>query len=225
MKLLISLLLSLLIYFSLLFFFFYFLFFNTNKTNVVEKKVYIHKAIIKAPEKHNSNIEKKVIINENKKIKKTKEKKSLSTFSHSGKDISFEDIFSNTSANIPTKKIEYKKTENMTIKKGNEITKLVKKELSKLESTINISSSNDIETKNYISNEFERVWAETNTKDGDFVELSVIIDNNKLRVIVISTNLDTITLNNFLQRLQSIDIKKIKYFNGVIKFNTKLKGK
>jgi len=225
MKLLISLLLSLFVYFSLLFFFFYFLFFNTNnKANIVEKKVYIHRAIIKTP-KQSNKIEKKVTINKNKNIKETKEKKSSSTFSHSGKDISFEDIFANTSANIPTKKIEQKKTENMTVKKGNEITKLVKKELSKLESTINISSSNDLKTKNYISNEFERVWAETNTEDGNFVVLSVTIDNNKLRVVVISTNLDTITLNNFLQKLQSINLKKIKHFYGIIKFNTKLKGK
>jgi preprotein translocase subunit YajC len=226
MRLLISFFLSLFIYLCLIFLFIYFILYN-DKTKQV-KQIYIHQAIIKYNQKQNiskvpkpKEVKKQEVKNTIKKsIKKTED-----TFSKGGDDIKFDDIFANTPDNIPTKKIKYKKQENMTKKRGHsEFSKLVKKELSNLSSSVAVVSNSDKKSSDYISNEFGKVWAEINTQDGNFVTLRVDVVNHKLNVVVISTNLDTILLNKFLNKLKNIDMSKIKEFHGKITFNTKLKG-
>jgi len=237
MRLLISFLLTLIVYITFIGLFFYFIF-SINKVKKV-KEVYIHQAII--VDKIKKNISKKIenkekleekkvsseekIKNETLGKQKNKIEKSKDTFSKGGKEIKFEDIFANTSDLIPTKKIIHKKQKNMTKQKGDEeFSKLVKKELSNLNNSFKISSNSDEKSKSYISNEFEKIWAKLNTQDGDFVTLVVDVSYGKLNIIVISTNLDTIILNKFLNKLKHIDISKIKQFHGKIIFNTKLKG-
>jgi len=227
MKLLVSFLISIFIYISLIIFFWYFVLYEDKNEKV--SKVYIHQAII-AKQKHIVNKQKqKPVINNKKQIKKTKQKKiehkSKDTFSKAGKDISFDDIFSTTSDNIPTKKIKLKKKDNFTKNKGEEkLSEIVKKRLSFLNSVVDISETSDKKSGDYIANEFGKIWSETNTEDGNFVTLQIDVINNKLNVIVIATNLDTILLNSFLTKLNSVDISKIKNFHAKITFNTKLKG-
>jgi hypothetical protein len=226
MKLLISFFLSLFIYLFLIFLFIYFII-VTNKTEQT-KQVYIHQAIIKDNKKQNIpkiTKPKQVVKQEVKKTTKQSIKKTEDTFAKGGDDIKFDDIFANTPDNIPTKKIKHKKQENMTKKRGHtEFSKLVKKELSKLSSSVAVVSNSDKKSSDYISNEFGKVWAEINTEDGNFVTLRVDVVNGKLNIVIISTNLDTILLNKFLNKLKNIDISKIKDFHGKITFNTKLKG-
>jgi len=237
MRLLISFLLTIFIYISFIGLFFYFIISN-NKVKKV-KEVYIHQAIIIDKSKKNistkienkEKLEEKKVASEEENIKKeiqTKKdniEKSKDTFSKGGKDIKFDDIFANTPDNIPTEKVVQKKQKNMTKQKGDEeFSKLVKKELSNLNNSFKISSNSDEKSKSYISNEFEKIWAKLNTQDGDFVTLVVDVSYGKLNIIVISTNLDTIILNKFLNKLKHIDISKIKQFHGKIIFNTKLKG-
>jgi hypothetical protein len=231
MKLLISFFLSILIYICLILLFIYFII-STNKADKI-KQVYIHQAIIKYNKKQNINkvakvkqVKKQEIKKEVKKTPKKIIKKTKDTFAKAGDDIKFDDIFANTSDNIPTKKIKYKKQENMTKKRGHtDFSKLVKKELSKLSSSVEVVSDSDRKSSVYISNEFEKVWAKINTEDGNFVTLRVDVINGVLNVVVIATNLDTILLNKFLIQLKNIDTSKIKNFHGKITFNTKLKGK
>jgi hypothetical protein len=234
MKLILSFFLSFFIYIFLIFFFIYFIFFTTNKKEKI-KQVYIHKAIINNIKKNNiqqdnTQVKKILKLPVKKVIKKEVKdtiKKSKDSFSKSGKDIKFNDIFSNVSDKIPTKKIVRIKHKNMTKKRGNsdDFTKLIKEKLSKLESDISIKSTSDKKSKDYILNEFEKVWAEINTVDGNFVTLKIDVENSKINLFVISTNLDTILLNQFLRKLKQIDISKIKNFHGTIMFNTKLKKK
>ena len=84
------------------------------------------------------------------------------------------------------------------------------------------SGSND--DKKYIQNEFARVWSEIPTTAGEFVTLQIIIKNG-ITLNVISTNLDTIRLNEFLEKLKQVDISKIKSFDGIVTFKAKLKEK
>jgi hypothetical protein len=231
MRLLISFLLTIFIYAFLIGIFLYFIMVS-NKSQKVEQ-VYIHQAIMKNEKKQKQpQITKpqKQVKKESKTVEKTAKKESIKktedTFLKGGKDIKFDDIFSNTPDNIPTKKITHKKQENMTKKKGHtDFSKLVKKELSKLESNVAVVSNSDKKSSDYISNEFGKVWSEINTEDGNFVTLAVDVTNGKLNVVVIATNLDTILLNKFLNKLKTIDTSKINDFHGRITFNTKLKGK
>ena len=225
MRLLISFLLSLFIYISLIGLFVYFIS-SQNKPKHIEQ-VYIHQAINIKKQKLPKT--KKAIKPEKKEVKKVAQKKEIKktkdTFSKGGKDIDFNDIFSNTPNNVPTKKVIQKKQENMTKKRGNtDFTKLVKKTLSKLQSSMAVVSNSDRKSTDYISNEFGKVWAQIDTQDGNFVTLNIDVVNGHLNVVVIATNLDTILLNKFLNKLKNIDISKIKNFHGKITFNTKLKG-
>jgi len=228
MRLLISFLLTLFIYSLFIGLFFYFIL-SSNQPKEV-KQVYIHQAIIKNSKKQIvskiNKPEKKELKKEAKKSeKKDTIKKSEDSFSKAGKDIKSEDIFANVTDNIPTKKIVQKKQNDITIKKGNtDFTKLVKKELANLQLNTSVESNSDEKSKDYISNEFGKIWSEINTQDGNFVTLSVDILNGQLNIVVIATNLDTILLNQFLNKLKTIDISKIKNFSAKITFNTKLKG-
>jgi len=224
MRFLISFLLSLFIYILLIGLFVYFMI-SKNKPQHIEQ-VYIHQAInIK---KQNLAKTKKVAKSEKKEVKKINKKevkKTEDTFSKGGEDIDFNDIFANTPNNVPTKKVIQKKQKNMTKKRGNtDFSKLVKKTLSKLQSSMAVVSDSDKKSTDYISNEFGKVWAQINTQDGNFVTLNIDVVNGHLNVVVIATNLDTILLNKFLNKLKNIDISKIKNFHGKITFNTKLKG-
>jgi hypothetical protein len=229
MRLLISFFLSLFIYLFFILSFFYFVM-SSNESKKL-KEVYIHQAILKNDKKQNIQVKKseqviKKSIEKIKSMSKNSEQKTKDTFSKAGKEIKFDDIFANTSDNIPTKKIVQKKQKDMTKKKGNNnFSKLVKKELSKLESNIAIDSNSNKESSEYVLNEFEKVWSELDTIDGNFVTLKIDVDNANINLFVISTNLDTILLNKFLNKLKQIDISKIKNFHGTITFNTKLKGK
>jgi len=227
MRFLLSFLLSLFIYIFLIGLFICFIV-STNKPQQI-KQVYIHQAIIKDNKKQNMPKITKPLKSVKKEIKKTITKKSIKktedTFSKGGKDIKFDDIFANTPDNIPTKKVEHKKQEDMTKKRGHtNFSQLVKKEFSKLESNVAVVSNSDKKSSDYISNEFGKVWAKINTQDGDFITLRVDVAHGKLNIVTISTNLDTILLNKFLNKLKNIDISKIKDFHGKITFNTKLKG-
>ena len=101
---------------------------------------------------------------------------------------------------------------------------IVKKELSNLSSSVSLSTLySNKKDSDFISNEFGRVWNSLSTQDGDFISLRINIQNGRIDFVVIATNLDTITLNNFLDRLKSIDITAIQKFEGEIVFKSELK--
>ena len=224
MRLFSSFFLALFIYSALIFFFLYFILSSQKQKS---KVIYIHNAIIiknntpKVMPKKQKSIQKKEIKSEIKKVKK--EIKTKSNFSKGGDDIKFDDIFSNVSDNVKTTKIKQKKSSQMTKKIG-DYKKVIKK-LNSIKQTMSFqmnSGSND--DKKYIQNEFARVWSEIPTNAGEFVTLQIIIKNG-ITLNVISTNLDTIRLNEFLDKLKQVDISKITSFNGIVTFKAKLKEK
>ena len=227
MRLLSSFFLALFIYSALIFFFIYFIL-STPQEN--KKVIYVHTAIIvknkKIPKptiKKDIKKTKKIIKKETKQLQKPikKEIKTKSNFSKGGDDIKFDDIFANVSANVKTTKIKQKKSSEMTKKVG-DYQEIVKK-LKSIKQTISFQvNSGNNEDKKYIQNEFARVWSEIPTNAGEFVTLQIIIKNG-IRLDVISTNLDTIRLNEFLDKLKQVDITKIKSFNGIVTFKAKLK--
>ncbi len=229
MKLFGSFFLALFIYSAIIFFFLYFILSTQKQT---KKVIYVHTAIIV---KNNTPSQKSIIKKEVKKeikkpikqeVKETKktikkEIKTKSNFSKGGEDIKFDDIFSNVSENVKTTKIKQKKSAEMTKKVGKyqEVIKKLKSMKQTISFQINSGSNND---KQYIQNEFAKVWSEIPTNAGEFVTLQIIVKNG-INLNVISTNLDTIRLNEFLEKLREVDISKIKSFNGIVTFKAKLK--
>ena len=238
MRLFTSFFLSLFIYFSIIFFFLYFTIFAKQKE--ISQQIYIHQVIVKGEKRGKSfskpkitqpKIPKKDTLTKgdlNKpKLKIKTETKTKDTISKGGQEIKFDDIFANTSSKIPTTKLKHKKRENMTKKIGKSVknSDIVKKELSNLSSSVSLSTLySNKKDSDFISNEFGRVWNSLSTQDGDFISLRINIQNGRIDFVVIATNLDTILLNKFLEKLKQIDTTKIKRFVGTIKFNTKLKG-
>ena len=87
----------------------------------------------------------------------------------------------------------------------------------------NIRASS-IKEKKYIETKFAEIWNSVSRKPNDFVKLEIEIENGKwIKFVLLATNLDTITLNNFLDRLKSIDITTIQRFEGEIVFKSELK--
>jgi len=112
----------------------------------------------------------------------------------------------------------------MTKKIGKSNLEEVKKQLSTLQNTTQVSNISGNQTDlDYIQNQFSKVWGEIETNDGDFIRIKVDIYAGILNVIVISTNLDTIRLNQFLSKLKVIDTSNIKNFSATIDFKSKLK--
>jgi len=243
MRVFISLFLTIFIYSFILFFFIYFLFFR-EKQQIDTKQVFIHKAIIvkskskiikKSVLKKQTikKLEKKKVI-EKKVVKKIvqKEDKSIDSFAKGGKKIKFDDIFETVSDQIKTTKIENKKRDHLTKKVGDSIKnddtafQLVNKAREKLEVVAQISvNSGKQKDGDYISTQFGKIWNSFYTKIDDYISLYVTISDGKLNLSVVSTNLDTISLNQFLMKLKQIDVSKIKSFRGIVKFNLKLKEK
>jgi len=232
MRILLSFILSFIIYASILGFF---LFVILNKKDEKKEVVYIHQAILikKSPKKMKKQIPKQVVKKETKETIKKVEKKPIikpkqtvtkDTFSKGGKEnIKFDDIFSNINEKIPTTKIKQKKQNQMT-KKVNKNLKAVEALKKQIQSTIQVTNTtgdkNDID---YIQNELAKVWNSINTNDGDFVRVEINVENNNLNFNIISTNLDTIRLNQFINKLKNIDVKKLKNLNTTIDFKSKLK--
>jgi len=221
--------LALFIYSAIIFGFVYFLLVKKEEKKSVV--VYVHQAISTQIIKKKQSIKKKDIqvTKPKKEIKaKTpkiqKEIKTKDNFAKGGEDIKLDDIFSTVSDNIPTTKIKQKKQKHMTKKIGESIVKEIKKQLKTLQTTSSISnlkgSNNDAE---FIQNEFSKVWSQIETNSGDFIRIDVNINNGIINVIVIATNLDTIRLNQFLDKIKSIDKKKIMNFQAIIDFKSKLK--
>ena len=238
MRLFTSFFLSVFIYFSIIFFFLYFTIFAKQKE--ISQQIYIHQVIVKGENRAKSLSKPKITqpktpkketvekSNSSKPKPKIKtENKTKDTISKGGEEIKFNDIFANTSSKIPTTKLKHKKRENMTKKIGKTVknSDIVKKELSNLSSSVSLSTLySNKKDSDFISNEFGRVWNSLSTQDGDFISLRINIQNGRIDFVVIATNLDTISLNKFLEKLKRIDTTKIKRFVGTIKFNTKLKG-
>jgi len=232
MKVVFSFFLALFVYSVILFFFIYFIFFRP-KQQIKLKQVFIHNAITVNSHSKIKNTHK--FIKKTKKViqKKVikKENKSLDTLAKGGKNIKLEELFEPISDNIKTTKLEHKKKENLTKKIGDyknseTASDLVNKLKNRLESITNISiNSGKKEDGDYISTQFTKIWSSFSTKIDDNVNLYVTISNGKLNISVISTNLDTNLLNQFLTKLREIDVTKIKTFEGIVKFNLKLKEK
>ena len=226
MRLFLSLFLTLFIYIFILFFFSYFIFYQHKN---IEKRevVYIHQAVIQKVNKKKVNHKKRSSLQTPHKIQKiAKTISSKDNFSKGGKDISFDELFQGVDEKIETTKVKLKKHYNMTKTKHNQASLEVKKLKSNLETTYNLNISQTFGSKKdltYIKSEFSKIWAELDTKTGDFISLKINIKNKQIDIIVISTNLDTILLNNFLNKLYNIDVSKTGNFSGVINFNVKLK--
>ena len=222
MRIIISFFLALFLYSAIIFFFIYFLFYKNESQK--PKVVYVHQVISveKAQKKQINSKPKK--IEYQKKPKSKLKSKTKDNFSKGGEEIKFDDLFSNVDDNIPTAKIKQKKQKNMTKEIGKSNLEEVKKQLATLQNTTQVSNISGNQTDlDYIQNQFSKVWGEIETNDGDFIRIKVDIYAGVLNVIVISTNLDTIRLNQFLSRIKTIDITKINNFSATIDFKAKLK--
>jgi len=208
--------------------FFYFLFFQ-KKNDIKKEIVYVHQVIVTKKKEHKrvvknrKNLKKE--LHSKKEVIKKGELKTESAISKGGKKIDFKDIFSNVNSNIPTKKIEQKQQAILTKKSGN--LEKVHKKLSKLETTFsfsNLKGDNKEKDLAYIQNKFAEVWDKIDTKVGDFITIQINISNGVIKIIVLSTNLDTIILRKFKREIKLIDISKINNFSAIIEFKSKLKG-
>ncbi|NPA56041.1 MAG: hypothetical protein GXO40_06715 [Epsilonproteobacteria bacterium] len=214
MRLLLSFLLSSVIYAAIVFFFVYLI---TNQKHTKPQVVYIHQAIISPT------------VSKNITIKKTQQKKIAKTadeFSQGGEDIKFDDIFSTVSDQIKTTKIKHKKRKNMTKQIGHNNLDEVKKILSKLKTTLKVSSTSG-ETKDidYMQSELTRVWNSVETDDGDFIKIQIVVHNHQLSYSVIATNLPQDKLHLFLENLSRIDVSKLNNLTSTINFTTKADDK
>jgi hypothetical protein len=215
MRLLLSLFLTSFIYSLILGFFAYVI---LKKRETPQRVVFVHQVIKKSKKKQLPKISKKSAPKSPKKIATN------SKFSKGGEeDIKFDDIFEVVDYNIKSEPIRQKKQSVITKKRGNFL-KEIKKVKSSLIPTYSVSDVIGTQKDtDYISSEFGKVWAQIDTKAGDFISLEINIKNGVINIVVISTNLDTILLRKFLDQLAKIDTKKIKNFSGVINFNVKLK--
>ena len=224
MRIVFSFFLALFLYSAIIYFFIYFLFFQNKVTK--PNIVYVHQVISveKTKKTKIKKIQKKKIIKSKKKAKKIVKPKTKDKFSKGGEKIKFDDLFYNVDDNIPTTKVKQKKQKNMTKEIGKSNLEEVKKQLSTLQTTTQVSNISGNQTDlEYIQNQFSKVWAEIDTNDGDFIRIKVDIYAGIVNVIVISTNLDTIRLNQFLSKIKIIDTSKIKNFSATIDFKSKLK--
>ena len=231
MRLIFSFFLSLFLYSAILFFFGYFIF-HKNK-NLKPKEVYIHQAVVVSKKiKLAKTPKQSKPLNTPKTPPVAIEKNSNSDLSKGGKDISFDELFQGVDDNIDTTKITPKKQNDMTkiksvksdIQSSLQNIKKIQKKLKNLQPVFKLKSFSGSKKESvYISNEFGKVWAKIETKPNDFISLKVNIENNQINIVVISSNLDTILLNQFLTELKNIDISKISNFSGIINFKVKLK--
>jgi len=234
MKLFFAFFFSVFFYVIILIGFFYFLI--PNKKVEKPEIVYIHQVItIKKKIEHKKIIKQKIekivpkknIVKEI--VKKKIEIKTKSDFSKGGENIKIDDIFSNISENVKTDKIVEKKTEKFTKKIGNSISKEISDKLSNIKSTqkveIFISNVNGSKYQaDYLQKEFYKKWIIMNIfEPNKEVDIQVSIQNGKMELYVIATNLDTIRLNDFIKSLKIIDTKKIDRFNAKFIFKSKLK--
>jgi len=221
MRMVFSFFLSLLIYFLILSFFVYIVVFDSKPKK--PKVVYVHQAILNYKTSKIAPKIRQKITKTNFSKQKSKTIKTKSSFSKGGKD-SLDDIFANVSDNVPTSRIKQKKHSKMTKKYGSSDVKNILKELTKIKKQVSLNSvAGDKKSANQISNIFANIWAQIQTSPGDFVRLSVVLIDGDIKISVISTNLDTIRLNNFLAKLKKVNTSKMKNLNVVIDFNVKLK--
>ena len=230
MRLIASFFLAVFFYIAIIGFFIYFLILQQKVQK--PKVVYIHQAIITKQIKKLKS-KKTDFVKPKKKTKpkpvqskqskqKAKQTASKHSISTGGDDIKFDDIFANVSDNIKTTKIKHKKTQQLTKQKS--ITEEIKQQLSKVQTNISFSQTlGKAEDLDYIKNKLAQVWNSILTNDGDFIKVQINIKNGQLNFVVIATNLDTIRLNQFKNRLRNIDITKLNNLNAVINFKSKLK--
>jgi len=230
MRLLSAFFLSIFIYSAILFFFLYFIFLKKNE--IKTQIVYIHKAIIINKTKKQKNIvkvkKKHIKKIEHKKIE-VKETKTKDILSKGGENIKIDDIFSNISDNIKTEKVEIKQTKTMTKKTGDSVSKEIHQQLSTLKSTqtveisvVNVKGSKSEIT--YLQKQFYKLWMLMDVEANKEIDIQVNISKGVMQLYVIATNLDTIRVNDFINKLKSVDVHKIDDFNAKFIFKSKLKG-
>jgi len=227
MRLFASFILSIFIYSGLLFFFILIIQQNNSEK---PKIVYVHQVITnnkiaKIEKKQPNNIQKIIKKKVEEKIKTPKkiENKTKDDFSKGG-EYKIDDLFSNVDDNIPTTPIRKKQKKNITKKKGNTISNEVKKVLQKLKTNMTVSNiKGDTKDTEYIQNELSKVWSQINTDVNDFVKIKINITNGNINVVVISTNLDTIRLNQFLSKIKLVNTTKTGNIDAIIEFKSELK--
>ncbi len=252
MRLLISFFLALFLYSAILFFFLYFVLGGDKKNlKLLQKRVvYIHRVVI--PPKKSKNLERKKVVlnhkqtkNREKKVKKkvvekpivktkkmkvSKELKSRSNFSQGGKVKSLQELFKGVKEENIKNDLKYHPVakNGPTKRKGESFVKEIEKDVKNLDKLPIVKMSNirasSIKERKYIETKFAEIWNSVSRKPNDFVKLNIEIENGKwIKFDLLATNLDTITLNNFLDRLKSIDITAIQKFEGEIVFKSELK--
>ncbi len=210
-----------LISYCLVLLFFYFILLHKQKN---EEIVFVHTAVIAQTFKHkhtqlknkinSSNIKK----NLTKKVKKIK-KGSKNSFTKGG-NVNFNDIFKNVHYNIPTKKLNIAKQNDISRFKGQ-----ILKQLSKVKNiNVNISyktssgvSKGEI---NELINKIYEIWNNISFIPGEYAIIKFINNNGNINVLILDSN-----LNIDKQKELILEIKNIKYNKNIeitIKFQTKV---
>jgi len=222
MRLVISFFLSLIIYIAIVFLFLSFLL----KKQQPQKEVLVHTAIIVNQKIQNSikNVVPKKRIQKQtvKKVtKKTVKKSGSKTNVAKGGDVSFNDIFKNVKANVPTTPVKLKKSEMSRFKGLQRIEKNLKNV--KL-LNINISYQSNSNTKKQdidrVIAKISKVWYEISDIPGEYAKINVINNNGNVQVIILDSNLDDEKQIALINMIKSLKFEK--NFNLNILFQTKV---
>jgi hypothetical protein len=215
MRLLVSFILSLMSVGVILFFFS-----TLFKAPKKEKEVFIHTAIvIKSPKKS---------LKPNKAVKKTL-KKAIKPKLGSNKNITkgvekieFNDIFSNVSYNIKTKKIHLK--ESLDISRLKEIEGNLKKvKTLRIEYTQNGNrklKKEDIQ--NIIAKKLYPIWDEIAMIEGEYAKINIISQDSNVEVMILDSNLPIDKQNELINRIKQQKFKD--NFNITVLFQTKVEN-
>jgi hypothetical protein len=222
MRLVISFFLSLIIYIAIVFLFLSFLL----KKQQPQKEVLVHTAIIVNQKIQNSikNVVPKKRIQKQtvKKVtKKTVKKSGSKTNVAKGGDVSFNDIFKNVKANVPTTPVKLKKSEMSRFKGLQRIEKNLKNV--KL-LNINISYQSNSNTKKQdidrVIAKISKVWYEISDIPGEYAKINVINNNGNVQVIILDSNLNDEKQIALINMIKSLKFEK--NFNLNILFQTKV---
>jgi hypothetical protein len=198
--------------------------------NLERKKVVLNQKGTENREKkvNKKNVEKPMVKTE--KMKVSKELKSRSNFSQGGEVKSLQELFKGVKEESIKNDFKYQPVakNGPTKRKGESFVKEIEKDVKRLDKLPIVKMSNtkffSMEDRRYIETKFAEIWNSVSKRPNDFVKLRIEIENGKwIKFDLLATNLDTITLNNFLNRLKSIDISAIQKFEGEIVFKSELK--
>ncbi len=212
MRLLISFFLSVFVYILIIVFFAFFLL----KKDEQKKEVLIHTAIIPQIQKKSLKVQKKVKKVE-KKIKKKVKQGSKSNVEKGG-DVSFEDIFKNVKASVPTTPVKLKKS-NMSRYKGIEKT-LNKVKLLNVDISYKNNSKNDNVNVNEIIKKISEIWNLISDVPGEYAKIKVINRNGNIDVIVLDANINTRQQHRLINEIRRLNFNKD--FDLDILFQTKV---